>query len=167
MVSVAISLASSPAAAPPIPSATTNSVPRSPTSCSRTAGWSDAARRVRSATRKRSSLWSRVRPRSVLAKTSILMGLGARPNMLGPVLAVHGGAQVLETRVPGIDAHRGLDPVVRLPQILDLEEVDLGERVRRVRPYRLIRGGGEDVARRIDEQAAREGVDRVLQDAER
>src|SRR5207249_11688455 len=45
MVSVAISLASSPAAAPPIPSATMNSEPRSPTSCSRTAGWSDASAR--------------------------------------------------------------------------------------------------------------------------
>src|SRR5438093_1366560 len=54
--------------------------PRSPTSCSRTAGWSDASPRVRSATRNRSSLWSRVFPRSVLAKTSILTGLGERPN---------------------------------------------------------------------------------------
>src|SRR2546427_9102076 len=60
---------SSDLAAPPIPSATTKSDPRSPTSCSRTSGRSEASWRVRSATMKRSSLWSRVLPRSVLARS--------------------------------------------------------------------------------------------------
>src|SRR5579859_2577223 len=84
MDSVAIWLATSPAAAPPIPSATTSRVPRSPSSCSRTAGWSDATLRVRSATRKQSSLCSRVLPTSDLAKTRTLTGFEERPNILGP-----------------------------------------------------------------------------------
>src|SRR6266536_4682634 len=113
MVSVAISLASSPAAAPPIPSATTNSDPRLPTWCVRTAGWSDASRRVRSATRNRSSLWSRVLPRSVFAKTSTLMDLeGERRNISGPSLGdLLAG---LEARVEGQAASR---PQARLRSV--------------------------------------------------
>src|SRR3982751_5468048 len=67
--SIAIALAISPAAAPPIPSATMNSVPRSPTACVRTSGWRVALPRDRSATTNASSLCSRVRPTSVRPKT--------------------------------------------------------------------------------------------------
>ena len=67
--SIAIALAISPAAAPPIPSATMNSEPRSPTACDRTSGCSVALPRVRSATTKASSLCSRIRPTSVRPNT--------------------------------------------------------------------------------------------------
>src|SRR5512143_1557358 len=80
MVSVAISLASSPAAAPPMPSATMRSSPRSPSSYSRSDMGAVQSRRDRSATRKLSSLWSRALPRSLLANTRIVIGF-ARPTM--------------------------------------------------------------------------------------
>src|SRR4029079_6330268 len=48
--------------------------PRGPTSCRRTSGWRLALPVLRSATRKVSSLCSRVRPRSVLPKTDTLTG---------------------------------------------------------------------------------------------
>src|SRR5215207_1992468 len=69
MRSAAMALASSPAAAPPIPSATMKSDPRGPTSWLRTSGWRLAFPVLRSATRKVSSLCSRLRPRSVLPNT--------------------------------------------------------------------------------------------------
>src|SRR5919107_2226536 len=64
-----MALASSPAAAPPMPSATINKDPRGPMSWLRTSGWRLALPVLRSATRNVSSLCSRVRPRSVLPKT--------------------------------------------------------------------------------------------------
>ena len=71
--SVASALAISPAAAPPMPSATMNSEPRGPGRCSRTSGCSVAFMVVRSATMKQSSLCSRVRPTSVRPKTWTMM----------------------------------------------------------------------------------------------
>src|SRR6185437_12785817 len=68
-VVTAISLAISPAAAPPNPSATMNSVPRGPTTCVRTSACSDALSADRSTTMKASSLCSRVRPTSVRPNT--------------------------------------------------------------------------------------------------
>ena len=69
-----MALASSPAAAPPMPSATMKSEPRGPTSWRRTSGCRLAFPVLRSATRKVSSLCSRVRPRSVLPKTDTWTG---------------------------------------------------------------------------------------------
>src|SRR5690349_15227264 len=68
-MSVAIWLAISPAAAPPMPSATMKSVPLGPDLCARTAGWSEAMLVFRSATTNESSLCSRVRPTSVRPNT--------------------------------------------------------------------------------------------------
>ncbi len=76
-VSVAIALAISPAAAPPIPSATMKSEPRSPDRCVRTSGCSVALSVVRSATTNASSLCSRDRPTSVRPKTcTVTRGVG-------------------------------------------------------------------------------------------
>src|SRR3982751_4515019 len=82
--SIAIALAISPAAAPPIPSATMNSVPRSPTAWERTSGWRVALPRVRSATTNASSLCSRILPTSVRPNTctttsSEVEGIGCSP----------------------------------------------------------------------------------------
>src|SRR5438552_3782157 len=113
MVSMAISLASSPAAAPPIPSATMNREPRSPTSWSRTCGSSEASRRVRSATRKRSSLWSRVLPRSVLAQTWTLIGFAERPNIRQGLRAR--SPATLQAGHGGQGGNRAEGPVIGLP----------------------------------------------------
>src|SRR6266566_7853802 len=69
MVVAAISLASSPAAAPPMPSATTSSEPRSPTSCSRIRGCSDAS----DLTRPEASLQPRIREHDVGERGSLLV----------------------------------------------------------------------------------------------
>src|SRR5712692_5960377 len=66
MVSVAIALARAPAAAPPMPSATTKNEPRWPSSNSQAIESRIATSCVRSAMRKQSSLRVRVRPTSVL-----------------------------------------------------------------------------------------------------
>src|SRR6476620_7049894 len=86
--SIAIALAISPAAAPPIPSATMNSVPRSPTTCERNSGCSVALPRVRSATTNASSLCSRILPTSVRPNTctttsSDVDGIGCSPENTG------------------------------------------------------------------------------------
>src|SRR2546422_5431897 len=167
MVSVAIWLASWPAAAPPMPSATMNSDPRSPPSCSRTGGCSDATPRVRSATRKRSSLWSRVLPRSVLATTWILTGLGERPNMLGLVLSVDCRPQSLIALAARIESDGLLDPVMGMGQVLQVEQVHLCQRVGRVGAHRWRRGGVENARRGVHEERAGQGVDRVLQARQR
>lgn len=70
--SAAIRLATSPAAAPPMPSATMNSA-AGPDVVLAHVGYRLATLRVRSATRKVSSLWSRVFPTSVLPKTEMWM----------------------------------------------------------------------------------------------
>ncbi len=82
-MAVAISLAISPAAAPPMPSATMNSEPRAPAACVRTEGWSEASSAVRSATTNASSLCSRVRPTSVLPKTWTITDPRAAPPVDG------------------------------------------------------------------------------------
>src|ERR1019366_961781 len=68
-MSTASWLAISPAAAPPIPSHTANSEPCGPTTSDRFASRRPRALRVRSATRKLSSLCSRIWPTSVRAKS--------------------------------------------------------------------------------------------------
>ena len=67
--STAMALAISPAAAPPMPSATMNNEPRWPATCVTTSGCNVALSVVRSATTNESSLCSRVRPTSVRPKT--------------------------------------------------------------------------------------------------
>src|SRR5229473_6243986 len=128
-VSVAIALATSPAAAPPMPSATTNNEPRGPISWFRTAGNRDAWRRVRSATRKRSSLWSRVRPRSVFAKTSTLIGLDERPNMLGTAFALELAIDFVPRRQPQRQAAPAAGVVFAA-----LDEIGVGHHERRLGP---------------------------------
>src|SRR4051812_4129336 len=81
--STAIALAISPAAAPPMPSATMNSVPFGPSVCRRTSGWSVGLFVDRSATTNASSLCSRVRPTSVRPKTlTITSPCGSEPRSL-------------------------------------------------------------------------------------
>src|SRR5437763_13134776 len=114
--SIAIALAISPAAAPPIPSATMKSVPRSPTTCERTSGWSVALPRVRSATTNASSLCSRILPTSVRPNTwtttsSDVDGIGCSP--------VGTGVDEL-TRSPGttLEKSRHFRFVLRSPGLL-------------------------------------------------
>ena len=68
-MSTAIALAISPAAAPPMPSATMNNEPFRPIRCVRTSGCNVALSAERSATTNASSLCSRVRPTSVRPNT--------------------------------------------------------------------------------------------------
>src|SRR6185503_16292654 len=77
MAVTAISLATSPAAAPPIPSDTIRRLPRSPTEWVVTSGPRPTFPLVRSAIRKASSLPPRCLPTSVRAKTETRMSLAA------------------------------------------------------------------------------------------
>src|SRR6266566_100059 len=164
IASVAIWLASSPAAAPPMPSATTNKDPRSPRLCWRTWGWSDASWRVRSATRNRSSLCSRDRPTSVLPNTCTRMGLAERPNMaLRPTGRLLEGIVRARRRLP---LHRIPRPLARLGLVGKLGEPGGHE----IRGHRLVlvchARRVVDVECRVAQCPAAQVVDLVEQDVE-
>src|SRR5512134_1736541 len=101
-----------------MPSATMKSEPRGPIPCSWTCGCRLALPVLRSATRNVSSLWSRVRPRSVLPKTetrteSLATGSGRE-------LSIDLVEQAPVGRRPEIDGALGPRPRLRPACILDV-----------------------------------------------
>src|SRR5665213_1390638 len=124
MASAAICEATSPAAAPPIPSQTSNSAPLSPTG--KVKGSRPSAARtafVMSATRKLSSLCSRISPTSVLPKTSIAMsgGLGIRrppSSYLEPQQLVAHSDEV--ARIQAVGPPQAQERPIRAAQILQV-----------------------------------------------
>src|SRR4051812_35521343 len=136
--SMAMALAISPAAAPPIPSATMNSEPRSPTGCDRTSGWSVAFPRVRSATTKASSLCSRIRPTSVRPNTCTTTSPSGEGDGCDPAAS---GTLTRSVSFTGLEAFVELFPPSR-SEIVALDATH--ERASPSRPGRQHRGFGLD-----------------------